>query len=97
MTPSGPLGRDSMALLDKMVKYKAAMEFNLYAAEQACTGMGSACIGCPFQQVTGDSKTTWCYLYELRVIFGNHIEQHDIPQVPPCQCAGDCGKGEVKE
>ena len=94
MTPPSPLGRDSMAFREKMQRYKAGMEFNLYAAEQACAhATTDECDHCPLEnpELRGDK----CPIIDLRNLLGDHIQQHDL--VPPCQCAGDTGKGTVRE
>ena len=104
MTPSGPLGRDSMQFREKMVKYHGEIERMVYAAEISCKrtpvrqakldrGWAYACSeDCSFRSING-----FCKINILRSNIGDHVQQHDIPQVPPRQCAGDCGKGEVKE
>jgi hypothetical protein len=84
-----------MAFREKMERYKAGMEFNLYAAEQCCPntdnlGAIQKCkSSCPF-------RTNRCILYTIRKTLGDHIIQHDC-MVPPCQCAGDTGEGTVRE
>ena len=88
---SSPLGRDSMAFREKMERYKAGMEFNLYAAEQACQN-GDCKDGCPWDM----SGLFQCKLHFLRDLLGDHVIQHDC-MVPPCQCAGDTGEGTVRE
>lgn len=83
MTPtptSGPLGRDSMKFSDKMARYHAAMENALYAAEQACPySKQPTCEAkeCAFLEDGG----YMCTLHRLRKLLGDHVPQHDIPQV----------------
>jgi len=46
MTTAGPLGRDSMAFRDKMVKYHGEIERLVYAAEVLCDSVN----GCDFSK-----------------------------------------------
>ena len=95
MTPSSPLGRDSMAFREKMEKYHAEIERLVYAAEILCHSdqNGEMCDGgCPFEAFNG----VHCDLRFLRLTMGDRVVQHDC-MVPPCQCAGDTGEGTVRE
>lgn len=83
MTPtptSGPLGRDSMKFAEKMQKYHAAMENALYAAEIECPDNEvHLCHECRF--ASGTNMKNVCPLDILRDALGDHVPQHDIPQV----------------
>ena len=79
-TPSGPLGRDSMKFSDKMARYHGEIERVIYAAEILCPHKGKLGAiqkcreNCTF-------RTNWCTLYTMRKTVGDHVPQHDIPQV----------------
>lgn len=90
MTPSGPLGRDAMAFREKMVKYHGEIARLMDAAYINCeeNGQDNDCKGCPFED------DIYCAVEEIRGAL--RIGKHDC-MVPPCQCAGDCGKGKVRE
>ncbi len=100
MTTAGPLGRDSMRFREKMVKYHGEIERLVYAAEILCPENSIQCSPiahrCPFA-LRSLGRGWICGIHRIRGYIGDHIEQHDIPQVPPCQSAGDCGKGKVEE
>lgn len=87
MTTAGPLGRDSMAFRDKMVKYHGEIERLVYAAEILCDSVNGCDFSkdrdCPFAV-----NEFQCNLETIRETYGDHIEQHDC-MVPPCQCAGE--------
>ena len=85
---SGPLGRDSTKFGDKMARYHAAMENALYAAEIECNNphWGSICSfkdrECPFKgKLFSEGAISVCKLRSYRVLLGDHVPQHDIPQV----------------
>jgi hypothetical protein len=74
----GPLGRDMLSFQATMEKYHAEIERLVYAAEIQCKE-GDCKEGCPFN-LPGPFQ---CILQEMRDIIGDHVEKHDIPQVPP--------------
>ena len=77
---TSPLGRESMHFRDKMLKYHAEIEHMVYAAEILChtDQNGENCDGgCPFEASNG----VHCDLKFFRSVIGDHVEQHDIPEV----------------
>lgn len=94
MTDAGPLGRNSMTFRDKMNRYFTTAETVIYASEILCPNLTNKCIrmdeGCPF--MFNSMSGYICARNYIRNWLGDHVEQHDIPAVPPCQCGGDCGR-----
>jgi len=96
MTGGGPLGRDSLPFAETMKRLHGEIERLVYAAETNCTwnpppleeNISRCKDRCSFYTINHG-----CLLSGLRMILGDHIEQHDaMPAVPPCQCAGRCNK-----
>ena len=79
----GPLGRDSMAFADKMLKYKGEVLRNIDAAETLC---GEMCIKTPGNCERHECPwfSTWftsipCSLFMIR---NNLHPEHDDPEPP---------------
>jgi hypothetical protein len=65
---------------DAMKKYHGQMESALYAIEQLCEkATEEEHIACPFRvRQTHDPARFVCRIDQMRVILGDHIQQHDI-------------------
>lgn len=76
-----------MDFAETMRKYHGEIERLVYAAEVLCPENSYQCSplihpSCPFA-LQSMGKGFVCGIYRMRGYIGDHIEQHDIPQVEP--------------
>ena len=97
MTGNKSLTRRNHKVAESMKRYLAAIDNNLYAAEQVChihMGDGTQCEGCNFFKETRMFSTMTiksCKIPALREILGEHVVQDDPGQhagKTPCVWAG---------
>jgi len=85
MSGSAPLGRDTMPVYETMKRLHGEIERLVYAAETVCNSHSKSKYHCPLGKKCPfkdeNDHLFSCRINSIRMILGDHVIQHDIPEV----------------